>query len=283
MPESRVTVPMTIRDFFFEDPFFKSTWEDFDKIREKMFQESEERWKRFDEDFKNMACMSSNSSELLNRSLKDKNESLAKSIGSAERKSSLKSSESKVVRSRMSSSSERKMSSSSERKMSSEKDLKKTNSSEVNKNINALDNWMNDEDDSFPFSRIFPRKWMLPGLDNIFKDLKDMNLFQDTKDSEVIRMKEDDSKMEVSLDTSNYKPDELSVSVANNAVTIEGKHEEKAEDGSKMVARQFVRKYTLPRDTRPEDVLSNLSSDGVLVITANKKNPKAIDVKINKN
>jgi len=282
MPESRVTVPMTIRDFFFEDPFFKSTWEDFDKIREKMFQESEERWKRFDEDFKNMACMSSNRSELLNRSLKDKNESLAKS-SQAERKSSLKSSESKVVRSTMSSSSERKMSSSSERKMSSESDLKKTNSSEVNKNKNALDKWMNDKDDSFPFSRIFPRKWMLPGLDNIFKDLKDMNLFQDTKDSEVIRMKEDDSKMEVSLDTSNYRPDELSVSVANNAVTIEGKHEEKAEDGSKMVARQFVRKYTLPRDTRPEDVLSNLSSDGVLVITANKKTPKAIDVKINKN
>jgi len=283
MPESRVTVPMTIRDFFFEDPFFKSTWEDFDKIREKMFQESEERWKRFDEDFKNMACMSSNRSVSSNRSLKDKNESVAKSIGSAERKSSLKSSESKVVRSSMSSSSERKMSSSSERKMSSESDLKKTNSSEVNKNKNALDKWMNDKDDSFPFSRIFPRKWMLPGLDNIFKDLKDMNLFQDTKDSEVIRMKEDDSKMEVSLDTSNYRPDELSVSVANNAVTIEGKHEEKAEDGSKMVARQFVRKYSLPRDTRPEDVLSNLSSDGVLVITANKKTPKAIDVKINKN
>merc|ERR1711975_89337 len=29
--ESRV--PITLRDFFFEDPFFKSTWEDFDVLR----------------------------------------------------------------------------------------------------------------------------------------------------------------------------------------------------------------------------------------------------------
>jgi crystallin alpha B len=60
---------------------------------------------------------------------------------------------------------------------------------------------------------------------------------------------------------------------------VEGKHEEKAEDGSRMVARQFVRKYTLPQGAKPEDVTSNLSSDGVLVITAKKTNP-AIDVKI---
>merc|ERR1712126_252720 len=63
--------------------------------------------------------------------------------------------------------------------------------------------------------------------------------------------------MEVSLDTSQYRADELNVSIADGAVTIQRKHEEK-----------------------PEDVVSNLSSDGVLVGTANKANP-AIDVKIN--
>ena len=89
--------------------------------------------------------------------------------------------------------------------------------------------------------------------------------------------------MEVSLDTSAYRPDELSVSVSGGVVTVEGKHEEKAEDGSKMVSRQFLRKYTLPRGAKPEDVISNLSSDGVLVITANKAAPPAFDVKINQN
>jgi len=54
---------------------------------------------------------------------------------------------------------------------------------------------------------------------------------------------------------------------------VEGRHEEKAEDGSKMVSRSFSRKYTLPRGANGQDVVSNLSSDGVLVITAPKNNP----------
>ena len=51
---------MTMRDFFFDDPFFKSSWEDFDKVRDAMFQESRDMWKRFDDDFRQTACMSNN-------------------------------------------------------------------------------------------------------------------------------------------------------------------------------------------------------------------------------
>merc|ERR1711970_1285323 len=58
MAQSRV--PVTMRDFFFDDPFFKNTWEDFDRVREAMFTESREKWLKFDEDFRNMACMSNN-------------------------------------------------------------------------------------------------------------------------------------------------------------------------------------------------------------------------------
>merc|ERR1712172_439565 len=53
-------VPVTMRDFFFDDPFFKNSWEDFDKVRDAMFTESRDMWKKFDEDFRNMACMSNN-------------------------------------------------------------------------------------------------------------------------------------------------------------------------------------------------------------------------------
>merc|ERR1719323_422824 len=53
-------VPVTMRDFFFDDPFFKSSWDDFDKVREAMFLESRDMWKKFDDDFRNMACMSNN-------------------------------------------------------------------------------------------------------------------------------------------------------------------------------------------------------------------------------
>jgi len=58
MAEKRV--PMTMRDFFFDDPFFQSSWADFDKVRDAMFAESRDMWKRFDEDFRQMACMSNN-------------------------------------------------------------------------------------------------------------------------------------------------------------------------------------------------------------------------------
>jgi len=116
---------------------------------------------------------------------------------------------------------------------------------------------------------MFPRKWMLPALKTDM--MKDLDLFK-SKDNEVIRVKDDDTKMEVSLDTSQYRPDELKVSIDKGVVTVEGKHEEKAEDGSKMVSRMFSRKYTLPSEAKAEDVVSNLSSDGVLVITAPKKN-----------
>merc|ERR1712119_4123 len=118
---------------------------------------------------------------------------------------------------------------------------------------------------------------MLPGLNPDMS--KGLDIFK-TKDSEVIRVKEDDGKMEVSLDTSQYRPDELKVSIDKGVVTVEGKHEEKAEDGSKMVSRMFSRKYTLPKETKAEEVVSNLSSDGVLVITAPKKNLAVTNVKV---
>jgi HSP20 family molecular chaperone IbpA len=87
---------------------------------------------------------------------------------------------------------------------------------------------------------MFPRRWMLPSLNR--SDLfREMDLFRE-KDSEVIRVKEDQDKLEVSLDTSQYRPDELRVSVSGREVCIEGRHEEKNEDGSRMVARQFVRR-----------------------------------------
>merc|ERR1711973_709434 len=217
MADSRV--PMTMRDFFFDDPFFKSSWDNFDQVRERMFQESRDMWKKFDQDFRDMACMSNNI--MIDSDVQEKK--------------------------------------SSEVKSSENRSLDRQNS---------LAKWEN--------GWMFPRRWMLPSLKSEFKD---MDLFKE-KDSEVIRVKEDEKKMEVSLDTSQYRPDELSVSVSNGAITVEGKHEEKSESGHKMVSRQFIRKYSLPAGARAKDVVSNLSSDGVLVISANKSNP-AIDVKIN--
>merc|ERR1711983_539177 len=204
-------VPVTMRDFFFDDPFFKNSWDDFDKVRDAMFTESRDMWKKFDEDFRNMACMSNNIM-------------LESPAGSAI---------------------------TSEEQSTAHRSLMRQDSKSRWEN-----GWM------------FPRRWMLPALNTDFPN--NMDIFK-SKDNEVIRVKEDDTKMEVSLDTSQYRPDELKVMVNDGILTVEGKHEEKAEDGSKMVSRMFSRKYTLPADAKSEEVASNLSSDGVLVITAPKK------------
>ena len=77
----------------------------------------------------------------------------------------------------------------------------------------------------------------------------------------------DKDKFQVNLDVQQFKPEEISVKVAKNVVTVEGKHEEK-EDEHGFISRHFVRKYVLPEDHDADKIESKLSSDGVLTITA---------------
>ena len=99
------------------------------------------------------------------------------------------------------------------------------------------------------------------------------NIFE-IKGSEVIRVKDDDDKFEISLDTSQYRPDEIRVNVEEGKISVEGKHEEKSEDGRRVVLRQFSRKYSLPTTAKPEKVTSDRSKNGVLIITAKKDIPQ---------
>merc|ERR1712209_191328 len=91
--------------------------------------------------------------------------------------------------------------------------------------------------------------------------------------------------MEISLNTSGYKPGELSVNVTDGQLIIEGKHEEKTESGHTMVSRHFRRQYGLSPNVKMTEVVSNLSQDGVLVVTVPKekriqeiKEDKKVDV-----
>merc|ERR1712020_210879 len=147
----------------------KNSWEDFDKVRDAMFTESRDMWRKFDEDFRNMACMSNNI-------MLEGPANTEKTEGGDPRSLMRQDSKSRWE-----------------------------------------SGWM------------FPRRWMLPALNTDFPS--NMELFK-TKDSEGIRGKE---------------------------------------DGSKMVSRSFSRKYSLPASAEADQVASNLSSDGVLVITAPKK------------
>jgi len=111
---------------------------------------------------------------------------------------------------------------------------------------------------------LVPRKWMMPSL---LDDAETTKL----SDSGVINMVDDDTKLELSLNTAGYKPSELSVNVADGQLVVEGKHQERSEAGEMMVSRQFRRQYGLTPQSKLTEVVSNLSQDGVLVITVPKE------------
>jgi crystallin alpha B len=79
----------------------------------------------------------------------------------------------------------------------------------------------------------------------------------------------DKDKFQATLDVQHFRPEELTVKVADGVVTVEGKHEEK-QDEQGFISRHFVRRYVLPEDHDINKVESKLSSDGVLTITAPK-------------
>ncbi|GJQ65545.1 hypothetical protein Trydic_g7646 [Trypoxylus dichotomus] len=81
----------------------------------------------------------------------------------------------------------------------------------------------------------------------------------------------DKDKFQVNLDVQHFSPNEITVKVSGkNAITVEGKHEEKQDDHG-YISRHFVRKYVLPEGLNMDKIASNLSSDGVLTITAPKQ------------
>lgn len=79
---------------------------------------------------------------------------------------------------------------------------------------------------------------------------------------------------QVSLNVEHFAPNEINVKVVDNSILVEAKHEERAENGQSYVSRHFTRRYVLPDEFNINDVVSTLSSDGILTV---KAPPKEID------
>ncbi|KFB40376.1 AGAP007162-PA-like protein [Anopheles sinensis] len=80
----------------------------------------------------------------------------------------------------------------------------------------------------------------------------------------------DKDRFQIILDVQQFTPEEITVKTTDRAIVVEGKHEEK-QDEHGFVSRHFTRRYMLPSGHDPNDVVSTLSSDGVLTVTAPKK------------
>ncbi|XP_011148332.2 protein lethal(2)essential for life [Harpegnathos saltator] len=96
---------------------------------------------------------------------------------------------------------------------------------------------------------------------------------QNSSGSSTVQL--DKENFQVILDVQQFSPDEITVKTADNHVIIEAKHEEK-QDEHGYVSRHFVRRYVLPPSHDLVNVTSTLSSDGILTITAPKKNVTSV-------
>ncbi|XP_050514180.1 protein lethal(2)essential for life-like isoform X2 [Diabrotica virgifera virgifera] len=86
---------------------------------------------------------------------------------------------------------------------------------------------------------------------------------------------QDQNKFQVILDVQQFAPNEITVKTNGNSILVEGKHEEK-QDEHGYIMRHFVRRYVLPQTHDAENVVSSLSSDGVLTVSAPKKSEKPV-------
>ena len=64
----------------------------------------------------------------------------------------------------------------------------------------------------------------------------------------------------------------MQVKIQDNVVSIQGKHEEKTDESNSKsyVSRHLAKSFTLPQGCKMETVSSNLSKDGLLIVSAPK-------------
>jgi Hsp20/alpha crystallin family len=163
------SVPLTRRSTFFDDPFFQTSWPEFDRMRNVLYREPLDTWKRFED------MMPLGGYGGFGGALEGPLEQPLATMGASGMPS------------------------------------------------------------------FFPRRWMMPSLATGEEFLRDLDIYKE-RDTEVIRVRDDPDKLEVTLDTSQYRPEELKVCISEGMICMEGKHEERSEDGSRHTTRHFIRR-----------------------------------------
>ncbi|MBN3276082.1 CRYAB protein, partial [Polyodon spathula] len=87
-------------------------------------------------------------------------------------------------------------------------------------------------------------------------------------------MKVDKDRFMVNVDVKHFSPEELGVKVNGDFIEIRGKHEDR-QDEHGFISREFHRKYKIPAGVDSAAITSSLSSDGVLTISAPRKQADA--------
>ena len=91
------------------------------------------------------------------------------------------------------------------------------------------------------------------------------------KDGWKSTSKQDNNEgFKVTLNVSQFTPEDLKVNVVNGFVQVNGKHDER-QDEHGYISREFTRRYQLPDDIDPQTMKSTLEPEGLLSVFAPRK------------
>ncbi|XP_034104583.1 heat shock protein 27 [Drosophila albomicans] len=82
------------------------------------------------------------------------------------------------------------------------------------------------------------------------------------------RVHADEKGFRIDIDVRQFRPHEIVVKTNDDYVMVEGNHGKRNEGANGYVERHFVRKYLLPRGYNANEVISDISTDGILTIKA---------------
>ncbi|KAE9419754.1 hypothetical protein Angca_004131 [Angiostrongylus cantonensis] len=98
-----------------------------------------------------------------------------------------------------------------------------------------------------------------------WKDADDSMLKMANEAHQVV---DDDKKFAVSIDASQFKPEELKVNLDGRVLTVEGRQE--CKNDTSYMTRSFVRSWTLPNYVDTDALQAELNDQGKLTIEAPK-------------
>ncbi|KAK6042341.1 Hsp20/alpha crystallin family protein [Cooperia oncophora] len=104
--------------------------------------------------------------------------------------------------------------------------------------------------DLWPVNRLMNRM--------MYDTMRDMDRFEEKH----FPLVNDDKKFAVSLDVSQFRPEQLNVHLEGRELTIEGKQEHKSENSA--IHRSFTRKWLLPENVDLEAIRTQLDDKGHL-------------------
>ncbi|XP_008545400.1 protein lethal(2)essential for life [Microplitis demolitor] len=91
----------------------------------------------------------------------------------------------------------------------------------------------------------------------------------DEVSTDLGKIESDSDKFRITVDVQQFSPHEIIVKTVGNSIIVKAEHEEKR-DSREFISKKFMRRYDLPKGHDITRVMSSLSTDGVLTITAPK-------------